>query len=180
MTVLPLSGHCVFWVGWIATGACLLGCATTPNPAVRVSASPRLQPSTLPSVQATAQPTPVVSPVVSALPSTLPAQVMIASPSPQPTSSPSVVPLEMPSTPPQARPSPVAFQTISQIIDLRCSTCHGFNGGVSLRSSEQILQAVPRIQVRVVEQKSMPPGGLPEADRTLIGRWIAEGAKLNP
>ncbi|MGE3723935.1 MAG: hypothetical protein AB7I41_00175 [Candidatus Sericytochromatia bacterium] len=104
----------------------------------------------------------------------------IASPSSQPTLSPSALPAKTPEPPPQATPSPVAFQTISQIIDLRCSTCHGLNGGVSLRSSEQILQAVPRINVRVVEQKSMPPGGLPEAERALIGRWIAEGAKLNP
>lgn len=179
MTVLPFLLRSAFLA--VGAGACLMGCATTASPAVGASSAPVLQasvqPSTQPSAQITSQPTPaapVASPVVSALPE------IIASPSAQPTISPSVAPQATPPTPPQATPSPVAFQTISQIIDLRCSTCHGFNGGVSLRSSEQILQAVPRIQVRVVEQKSMPPGGLPEAERALIGRWIAEGAKLNP
>ncbi len=165
MTVLPFLLRSALLVAWIGTGACLVGCATTPSPAVGASTAPVLQPSTQPSAQITSQPTPVAPAV---------------SPSAQPTISPSVAPPATPQTPPQATPSPVAFQTISQIIDLRCSTCHGFNGGVSLRSSEQILQAVPRIQARVVEQKSMPPGGLPEAERALIGRWIAEGAKLNP
>jgi uncharacterized membrane protein len=173
MTVLPFLLRSALLVAWIGAGACLVGCATTPSPAVGASTAPVLQPTVQPSAQITSQPTPVApvaspvaSPVVSALPE------LIASPSSQATTAPSAMP--------QATPSPVAFQTISQIIDLRCSSCHGFNGGVSLRSSEQILQAVPRIQVRVVEQKSMPPGGLPEAERALIGRWIAEGAKLNP
>jgi mono/diheme cytochrome c family protein len=171
MTVLPLPLRATLLV--VGTGACLVGCATPPSPAVGPSASPLLRPSTQPSAQITSLPTPaapVVSPVASPVVSALPE--LIASPSSQATTAPSAAP--------QATPSPVAFQTISQIIDLRCSTCHGFNGGVSLRSSEQILQAVPRIQVRVLEQKSMPPGGLPEAERALIGRWIAEGAKLNP
>lgn len=141
----------------------LFGCVSSPSPPVS-------QPTTapLPSVSAT----PVLVPTAIPSPSPLlPAATPVVS---QPTAVLSATPSATPSA------TAVPFQTISQLIDLRCASCHGFNGGVSLRSSEQILQALPRIRVRVVEQKNMPPGGLPESERALIARWITEGASIAP
>ena len=85
--------------------------------------------------------------------------------------------------------APVTFTEARHIIDRRCAACHSAApsdvsfgvapGGVMFDTPEQILARVARIQERAVLTRTMPPANktnITEAERQLLGQWIAQGA----
>jgi len=92
--------------------------------------------------------------------------------------------------PPAAGPAP-AFVEVRTVIVRRCAVCHSNNptvpgvtampGGVAMDTPAQIRAVAPRIRVRAVQQKTMPPANttqIPESERDLLARWIDAGAPL--
>lgn len=86
----------------------------------------------------------------------------------------------------------VAFAAVRPIIVERCVSCHSAKptddvvteapNGVTFDTPAQIKGFVDKIDQRVVETDTMPLGnktGMTEAERAVIGRWIAEGAPLD-
>jgi uncharacterized membrane protein len=86
-------------------------------------------------------------------------------------------------------PGPVTFTQARRVIDRRCAACHSAEpsdisfgvapGGMMFDTPEQILAHVARIQERAVVTRTMPPGNktnITEAERAILGRWIAQGA----
>jgi|APFre7841882724_1041349.scaffolds.fasta_scaffold00948_5 uncharacterized membrane protein len=86
----------------------------------------------------------------------------------------------------------VNFATVQPIIQERCTVCHaqkptfaGFEqppGGVMLDTAERIKAAAPRIHQQTIATQAMPIGNLTKMtpdERALLGRWLAEGAKLD-
>jgi uncharacterized membrane protein len=84
---------------------------------------------------------------------------------------------------------PVSFTQARHVIDRRCAACHSAEpsdnsfgaapGGVMFDTPEQILAHVTRIRERAVVTRTMPPGNktnITEAERAILGRWIAQGA----
>ena len=84
----------------------------------------------------------------------------------------------------------VAFDQVRHVIDRRCAACHSATptdvtfgptpAGVAFDTPEQILARVERIHQRAVVTRTMPPAnktGITDAERDLLGRWIAQGAR---
>ena len=87
--------------------------------------------------------------------------------------------------------APVSFSEARSIIDRRCASCHAAQpsdvsfgpapGGVMFDTPEQIRVYAARIHERAVVTRTMPPANktrLTEAERTLLGRWVAQGAVI--
>ena len=85
--------------------------------------------------------------------------------------------------------APVTFAEARRVIDRRCAACHSATPsdftfgaaptGVAFDTPEQILARVPRINERAVVLRTMPPANktnITDAERELLGRWIAQGA----
>jgi len=85
----------------------------------------------------------------------------------------------------------VSFVEVRNIIDRRCLACHSSKPtdtsfvvaplGVMFDTTSQIQAMVPRIENRVVVNRTMPFGnktGMPDDERVLIGQWIAQGASV--
>jgi uncharacterized membrane protein len=83
----------------------------------------------------------------------------------------------------------VPFKRVAQIIEQRCTACHSDNPtlvgkapqGVKLDTAEEIKAQAAAIERQAVQTKAMPLGNLTEmtqAERDLLGRWIAQGAKI--
>jgi len=85
----------------------------------------------------------------------------------------------------------VSFAQVRNIVTARCVTCHSPNpaisiygpkpGGVSFEDDARVRQLADRIRVRAVETRTMPLGnmtGITEQERAILGRWVAQGAKL--
>ena len=83
------------------------------------------------------------------------------------------------------------FYAVRAVIEQRCQPCHSqyqsdrtfgrAPGGVTFDTPESIARLAPRIQVRVVETRTMPLAnktGMTDAERELVGRWIAAGAPM--
>ena len=88
--------------------------------------------------------------------------------------------------------TPVAFKEVQPVFQKRCESCHSSHptddiqkvapNGILFDTPEQIAKMSERIMFRVVQTKTMPQGnktGITEEERLLIGRWIAQGAKVN-
>ena len=78
-------------------------------------------------------------------------------------------------------PSPTWDDDIYQIFEIYCNTCHANppTGGApfALKTYEQAQTYLDRFQVRIIEQKDMPPGGISNADDLeLIQAWLDAGA----
>jgi uncharacterized membrane protein len=86
---------------------------------------------------------------------------------------------------------PVAYTQVHQIIQQRCLQCHSPNptddvfkaapNGVMFDAPEKVQAMADKIRFRVVETKTMPMAnktGITEEERALLGRWIAQGAKI--
>ncbi len=84
---------------------------------------------------------------------------------------------------------PVSFTQARHVIDRRCAACHSAEpsdnsfgvapGGVMFDTPDQILAHVARIRERAVVTRTMPPGNktnITEAERAILGRWIAQEA----
>jgi uncharacterized membrane protein len=87
---------------------------------------------------------------------------------------------------------PVSFAEADAIIQRRCLNCHAAKptnpsfteppAGVVLEDPHRIQALSQRIMVRAVTTKTMPLGnitGMTEDERTTLGAWIAQGAKLD-
>lgn len=85
----------------------------------------------------------------------------------------------------------VTFAEAQKVVQQRCITCHSSAptepmfptapNGVMFDSPEQIQKMAPRIKERVVVNRTMPfinKTGMAEEERTLLGRWVDEGASL--
>ncbi len=91
-------------------------------------------------------------------------------------------------------PSPAfapPFGEVRAVLAERCAVCHsetpvmpGFTAppqNVRMDTPQQIRTLAPRIRVRAVEQRTMPPGnvtGITDEERDLLRRWIDAGAPL--
>ncbi len=91
-----------------------------------------------------------------------------------------------------ASAKPVSFATVNAIVQSRCTSCHAakpttamFNAppqGVMFETKDQVGQHADRLYLRAVATKTMPLGnltGITEAERDLLGAWVAQGAKVD-
>jgi len=87
--------------------------------------------------------------------------------------------------------APVTFAEVRHVIDRRCGVCHSDRptdllfgvapGGVIFDTPAQIVSRAGRIEARAVTTQTMPPAnrtGMTEAERALLGTWIAGGAGI--
>jgi uncharacterized membrane protein len=85
--------------------------------------------------------------------------------------------------------APVAFKQIAQIVEQRCAACHSDRptlapfapNGVELDTPEEIKAQAAGIELLAVDTTAMPTGNvtkMTEAERELLGRWIAQGARI--
>jgi uncharacterized membrane protein len=87
----------------------------------------------------------------------------------------------------------VPFARVAAVVKQRCATCHSasptdpsFNAaplGVELDTPEQISARADQIDELAVRSRVMPLGnatGMTDAERELLGRWIDQGAKVEP
>jgi uncharacterized membrane protein len=83
----------------------------------------------------------------------------------------------------------VPFTQVSRIVDQRCTACHSDHPtlvgsapqGIKFDTPEEIKAQASAIQAQAVETKTMPLGNathMTQAERDLLGRWIAQGAKI--
>ncbi|NQD93754.1 urate hydroxylase PuuD [Pseudomonas sp. CrR25] len=98
---------------------------------------------------------------------------------------------------PQASEAPAAasdtgFAKVNSVIQERCTVCHSASpsspmfstapAGLVLDTPEQIQQQAAKIQAQSVASQIMPLGNITQmtqAERDLIGAWIAQGAQIN-
>jgi uncharacterized membrane protein len=86
----------------------------------------------------------------------------------------------------------ISFAQVRPIIAERCVACHSAHpsddivtrapNGVAFDTPAEIKAYVDKIHARVVETETMPLGnktGMTQAERGVLGRWIAEGAPLD-
>jgi uncharacterized membrane protein len=83
----------------------------------------------------------------------------------------------------------VPFTQVKQIVDQRCVACHSAQPtrvdsaprGIKFDTAEEIKAQASLIQQQAVTTKAMPLGNvthMTQAERDLLGRWIAQGAKI--
>lgn len=91
----------------------------------------------------------------------------------------------------EAAPS---FSDVKKIVSKRCQTCHsefpsqmefsetGAPNGVKFDTAEQIKLYSPKIWIKAIQEKSMPPGNITnitDDERDSIAAWIKAGATIN-
>jgi uncharacterized membrane protein len=83
----------------------------------------------------------------------------------------------------------VPFAQVQHVIDQRCTACHSSHptrvgtapAGIMFDTPAQITAQAALIKQQAVLTKNMPLGnvtGMTQAERDLLGRWIAQGAKM--
>jgi uncharacterized membrane protein len=83
----------------------------------------------------------------------------------------------------------VPFAQVARIVDERCAACHSAQPtlvdsapqGIELDTAEQVKSRAADIERQAVSSTAMPLGNvthMTEAERELLGRWIAQGAKI--
>ena len=83
----------------------------------------------------------------------------------------------------------VPFMQIASIVEQRCAACHSDHPtkvdaaprGIKLDTPEEIKAEAQAIEQQAVQTKAMPLGnvtGMTQAERDVLGRWIAQGAKI--
>jgi uncharacterized membrane protein len=83
----------------------------------------------------------------------------------------------------------VPFAQVARIVEQRCSACHSANPtkvdtaplGIELDTPEEIHSYADAIRQQAVETRAMPLGnvtGMTTAERAVLGRWIAQGARI--
>jgi uncharacterized membrane protein len=94
-----------------------------------------------------------------------------------------------PQTESAAGSPPVPFARVAQIVEQRCAACHSVHPtkveqapkGVKLDTAQEIEAQSDAIEQQAVQTKAMPLGNvtkMTQAERDLLGRWIAQGAKI--
>jgi uncharacterized membrane protein len=90
---------------------------------------------------------------------------------------------------PAAGATRVPFERVKRIVADRCAACHSAHPtkvdeapkGVELDTPQEINAQAKAIEQQAVKTKAMPLGnvtGMTQAERDLLGRWIAQGAKI--
>jgi uncharacterized membrane protein len=87
----------------------------------------------------------------------------------------------------------VPFAQVAAIVEQRCAVCHSMSptnpsfssapAGIMFDTPEQIRARAAAIDEQAVRTRAMPLGNVTEmtdAERELLGRWIAQGAKVEP
>jgi uncharacterized membrane protein len=83
----------------------------------------------------------------------------------------------------------VQFVQVARIVDQRCAACHSQNPtkvdvaprGIKLDTPQEIKAQATAIEQQAVQTQAMPLGnvtGMTRAERDLLGRWIAQGARI--
>ncbi len=85
---------------------------------------------------------------------------------------------------------PASFEEANAVIQARCVQCHSANptddqwsaapNGVMYDTPEQIKAMADKIMTRAVRTHTMPQGnktGMTDEERTILKRWILQGAK---
>jgi uncharacterized membrane protein len=83
----------------------------------------------------------------------------------------------------------VSFAQVARIVDQRCAACHSQHPtkvdaaprGIKLDTPEEIKAQATAIEQQAVQTQAMPLGnvtGMTRAERDLLGRWIAQGARI--
>jgi uncharacterized membrane protein len=83
----------------------------------------------------------------------------------------------------------VAFTQVARIVEERCAACHSERPtrvdeapkGVKLDTPEEIRAQADAIDRQTVQTRAMPLGNvtqMTQAEREVLGRWIAQGAKI--
>jgi uncharacterized membrane protein len=93
---------------------------------------------------------------------------------------------------PSAGATPVAFAEVDAVIGKHCRPCHSEKptdeifkvapNGVKYDTPAQIAAMATKIKQRAVDTNSMPMGNktnMTSEERTLLGRWIEQGAKID-
>jgi uncharacterized membrane protein len=94
-----------------------------------------------------------------------------------------------PETEPAAGSAQVPFARVAAIVEQRCAACHSLHPtrvaeapkGVKLDTPEEIKAQAGAIAQQAVQSKAMPLGnvtGMTQPERDLLGRWIAQDAKI--
>jgi uncharacterized membrane protein len=94
-----------------------------------------------------------------------------------------------PQTEPAAGSAQIPFARVAGIVEQRCAACHSLHPtkvakapqGVQLDTPEEIKAQAGAIAQQAVQSKAMPLGnvtGMTQPERDLLGRWIAQGAKI--
>jgi uncharacterized membrane protein len=87
----------------------------------------------------------------------------------------------------------VPFSEVAPIVEQRCATCHSLTPtddsvsaaplGIVLDTPEQIRARADAIEAVAVRSRAMPLGNvtaMTDGERELLGRWIRQGAKVEP
>jgi uncharacterized membrane protein len=85
--------------------------------------------------------------------------------------------------------SAVQFAHVARIVDQRCAACHSAHPtrvdvaprGIKLDTPQEIKVQAAAIAQQAVQTQAMPLGnvtGMTRAERDLLGRWIAQGARI--
>jgi uncharacterized membrane protein len=83
----------------------------------------------------------------------------------------------------------VPFAQVASIVERRCAACHSDHPtkvdaaprGIKLDTPDEINAEAQAIEQQAVQTKAMPLGnvtGMTQAERDVLGRWIAQGAKI--
>ncbi len=83
----------------------------------------------------------------------------------------------------------VAFTQVQQVVDQRCTACHSAHptrvsvapAGITFDTPAEIKARANLIRQQAVLTQAMPLGnvtGMTQAERDLLGRWIAQGARI--
>ena len=107
-----------------------------------------------------------------------------------------VLAIAIASRPDDAEPAGTAavpFAQVATIVEQRCAVCHSMSptnpsfssppAGIAFDTPEQIRARAAAIDEQAVRTHAMPLGNVTEmtdAERELLGRWIAQGAKVAP
>lgn len=134
------------------------------------------------------------APIANVAPGTAPAKTEAAAPAATSEGSKPAEQAQAPAQPAnaQANAGGADFDKVHSVIQERCSVCHSAKptspmftaapGGVMFDTPQQIQAMAPKIQAQAVATQIMPLGNITQmtqAERDLIGSWIAEGAKTN-
>ncbi|UTW07662.1 urate hydroxylase PuuD [Pseudomonas benzenivorans] len=140
-------------------------------------------------VTAPVRPAPTAAPVAvaSSEPAAMVAKVEEASPAPAASAA-----SETPAAPAAAAAGDAAFTKVNSVIQERCTVCHSASpsspmfssapAGLMLDTPQQIQQQAAKIHAQTVASQVMPLGNITQmtqAERDLIGAWIAKGAQIN-
>jgi uncharacterized membrane protein len=83
----------------------------------------------------------------------------------------------------------VPFAQVARIVDQRCTACHSLHPtkvdtaprGIKLDTPSEVKAQAAAIQQQAVQTQAMPLGnvtGMTQPERDLLGRWIAQGARI--